>query len=381
MKEAYQVNSLAIDRTPSPVSLFDNRNTWLTEPKIAVSEFFASDRFRSFNRSAVLLPDKHKLRAGSTKVYLSMFEKFSRYLTEHQRNFLDVSDFDIRVFMNGDLDTSLGPRSAETRLRYARLTERIFEHLQQTGLRDSNPVSTWIKANGGVNPTPNADKGAKAPTVSAAKVNLLQDWLYAAGCNYLELGEWRTARDITLASLSLGSGMRCAELLLLTRGQVKFWPGGPMSDRFEFEIPVRSSVETARAHRTLANRDCVAIMEKWWGTRWVGFKMADDDIKVPAGERIFPATLSGKPLTPSTLFRNLKEVASDALKAGALDESSRWVLERGAQGLRRAFVLSSLEQGVDPSLLTERLGHWTQRSVRRYLNNDSPVPCSQGSNS
>ena len=54
------------------------------------------------------------------------------------------------------------------------------------------------------------------------------------------------------------------------------------------------------------------------------------------------------------------------MRAQVLGEGTRWVLETGAQGLRRAYAIAELAQGRDKELLTERLGHWQPRSVERY---------------
>lgn len=366
------------------MSLFDSRHTWLDQPRIALAELLVSDRFRFTNQSSMTLPARHRLSKSSTKVYMAMFDKFQRHLVLKQVGLLDASGDDVGTFMDGEM----GEASGETRSRYTRLLERIFEHLCSTRLREENPVSQWVRQRG-VGPATGARLSAAKGDISCAEVERLQDWLYVVGAGALERGEWRLARDITLASLSLGTGMRCAELLQLRRVQVKHWPDGPVSERFEVDIPGWASVATARAHRAAAGRDCVSLLEAWWRARWSGFIRAQQPrtadiahepgaaaaspaappgapVTVP-GDRVFPATLSGKALSVSTLYRNLKTVSELGLQADALTESTRWVLERGAQGLRRAYVLTSLEQGQPPELLTERLGHWHRRSVRRYL--------------
>lgn len=351
-----------------PVSLFDTEAGWRDEPRVALADFMSSDRFRFGNRSSRKLPVNHKLGEPSKRVYGTMFDKFLRHLSTRACTCLDASVHDVDLFFTGALADSTG----ETRTRYVRLTERIFQHLQDSGFREDNPVSIWAQK-GGMLSLVKAPRGAGAPTITAAEVNRLQDWLYTLGTEAIERGDWRSARDLTLASLSMGTGMRCAELIKLTRDQVKFWPGADDEDKFEFDIPGWASVVTARAHRAMAERDCAALMECWWNVRWTGFSsdIAGAPRVLPTGKRVFPATLTGKPMNESTLFRNLKEVAQRGIDLKVLNESTRWVLERGAQGLRRAFVLSLLKKGsVTPELLqllTERLGHHHKRSVRRYL--------------
>ena len=350
-----------------PVSMFDTAAGWYDEPRIALADFLASDIFKFGNRSTRALPPSHTLGEASRRVYASMCEKFLRHLQDLQKTLLNADSSDIGLFFTGVLAES----SHETRTRYVRLTERVFEHLKNRRLRENNPVSEWVQKGSMTKGNLRARRGPDAPTVSAADVNRLQDWLYTIGVNAIEIGDWREARDVTLASLSMGTGMRCAELIKLTRVQVKYWPGAGPEDKFEFDIPRWASVTTARQHRAMAERDCAALMQRWWETRWTGFGNsqhgADAPRTTPQGNRVFPSKLKGEELNTSTLYRNLFGVAARGIEIGILNESTRWVLERGAQGLRRAYVLSSLEMGVDPDLLTERLGHHHKRSVRRYM--------------
>jgi hypothetical protein len=57
---------------------------------------------------------------------------------------------------------------------------------------------------------------------------------------------------------------------------------------------------------------------------------------------VFPSTFNGKAPTPAPLYRGLGTVAVECVDDGVLDETRSRVLERGAQGLRRAIMLGSL---------------------------------------
>jgi len=349
--------------------MYEKETAWLEQPNLAFAELLVSDQFRASNRSSTVLPINHRIQKGSARVYISMFDKFLRHLNSEKQDLLNVDSTGICSFF----DSEMSKASSETRLRYSRLTERVFSFLCTSKFRSDNPVSTWMKQRGALDTRPGVTR-SDGPSVTAAEIARLQDWLHTVGSNMIEIGDWRAARDITLASLSLGTGMRCSELILLTKRQVKYWPGGPVSSRFEFDIPGWASVATARSHNTLAHENCVILMERWWAARWNGVKNDDSKgttlLAPPKGDQVFPSTLSGKQLTASTLYKNIKSVAADGVQAGALKDSTRWVLERGAQGLRRAYVLTSLEQGVPYSTLTDRLGHHDDRSIRKYLKYD-----------
>jgi integrase len=356
------------------VSLFDTAEGWRDEPRIAMAEFLASENFRYGNRSHVQLPVNHKLASGSIQVYCSMFEKFMRHLTDRRVHMLDATATDIDSFFG----VALSEASKETRSRYTRLLERTFGHLVATELRKTNPVGEWANKRGGANTRQDARANSEdePETVTRAQVAQLHNWLLKVGTRLLDLGEWRLARDVCLASLSLGTGLRCTELLRLKLERVKHWPGSEECDRFIFDIKYGDTVRTSKPHQAPALRECVALMERWWSERRSGFigKEHGPTAKpfIPPGDYVFPANESGTQLTPSTLYRSLKRVASKALEDGILDETTRWVLERGAQGLRKAYVLASLEAKVEPGLLQLRLGHHHLRSVKRVLENALP---------
>jgi integrase len=350
------------------LSLFDAKEVWRTEPMVAFQGLVVSDDYRATNRSSMALEMDRNMRDNSAKVYTSMFGKFMRHLTGRSRTLLDTTHADVADFFGA----VLGESSSETRARYARLTERVFEHLMASEFVAFNPVSTWVRANGGTDSRDIASAVPNNLVVTAGTVARLQDWMYTRGCAAIDIGDWKLARDLTLASLSLGTGLRCAELLRLHMSQVAYKKDTAAADRFQFEIPGWASADSVRAHRTPAGRNCADLLERWWNSRWEGFgsalaiELGGNQCRAPIGLLVFPSTLSGKPLTPSPLYRNLREHTDECVLAGILDDSNRWVLERGAQGLRRAFILTSLESGVDPELLTERLGHSDRRSIRRY---------------
>lgn len=346
----------------NPVSLFDSKTAWSEQGALAFADLLASDSFRRSNRSSVDLPLGHRVKRETSVVYLSMFEKFSRCLRDRQKNVVSASKDDFIHFM----DEVMGNSTAETRARYIRLLERVYIHLQLSGFIDVNPITEWLidMRETGANTRARRVHG---PTLKPEKAEVLQDWMYIKGSKAIEDGDWKLARDLTIASICLGAGLRCTEIVRLQRKQIKYWPGGRASERIEVDIPAWASVKTSRAHRTTVGRGGVDLMEKWFLARWKGFKNSatEKTILIP-GDILFPSTANGKPLASGTLFVNLKEYAKKAVDDNVLDEGSRWILETGAQGLRRAYALTTLQTGSDPDLLVERMGLWHKRSMRRY---------------
>lgn len=349
-------------------SLLDGEGFWRYEPMVAFESLIKAEAFRRTNRSTE--GKAYDPKGPSSVVYKAMFNKALKHLAACSIAFVDAQEQHIRSFLEPEEKSKTGLKDVtkETAWRYVRLLERTYDHLVEREIITSNPVSAWIQKQLDDGESPRIGRDSNAPDlISRADVCRLQDWLTLRGTAELAQGNWRAARDITLASVSLGSGMRCTELLKLERKQVKHWPGASRDLRFEFDIPRGATVATAKEHGTMADESCVDLMEKWWSVRWTGFPSKvgrRSNLPVP-GVQVFPRNLKGQPLNPSTLFNNLKDLARHARAQGILNDSTDWVLRRGAQGLRRAYALSELQAGAPDALLTYRLGHHDHRGVKR----------------
>jgi integrase len=355
------------------VRLFDTIDAWEREPLSAFKSFLrcGTGNFkRTSGHQFPPLPGK-VVAENSAFVYEAMFNNFLGHIASHGVSLVDVEIEHVRSFVTGPL----GRNTKQTIWRYTRLLQRVYDHLIDRGRLAVNPVSQWIQTRLEAGESPRVGRESIVPAaISLADVSRLQDWLLARGLAEMRLGNWRTVRDLTLSSLSLGTGMRCAELMILSRDQVQHRPGSSPEHRFGFQIPGWASVATARAHETRADVACVELMEQWWTARWEGFTAPSKDgikftrIVIP-GAYIFPSRMKGTTLDPSTLFKNLKRLSKMAVADGALDEKKQWVLSRGAQGLRRAYVLSELEAGSAEGSLASRMGLWSEYSIRRHYHN------------
>lgn len=345
-----------LSRAPG-ATLFDSADAWHREPLEAFRALLASPEFAlTRRRDAQTSAASVAIRGPSATVYEHMFGRFLRHLEERQVLMPRATSVDAGLFFTGALDRV----SRETYQRYLRLVERIYDHLVDLRIISANPISAWVRdcvAQG--EPAPQKRPSQPAGFITAADVVRLQDWLYTQGCAHAK--NWKQLRDITLASIGLGTGMRCHELLVLQKSQVRYFPGSSPRDLFEFDIPSRATVPTAKAHDAPAEAMSAHLMERWWLCRWA------ESPRVAGGPLVFPATSKGGGLEKSTLYRNFKALARAALERGVLSQENSWVLERGAQGLRRAYALTQLERGEAPQILTHRLGHHHERPVQRTL--------------
>lgn len=327
---------------------------------VAFESLLASNSYRRTNKSSSQdLPQDHTVRHTSAKVYTTMFRRYLNFLSQRNTNFTAARPSDIESFINGNLDGT----AHATRQRYARLLERAYAEAVDVGVLVTNPVSAMLARK--------PVEGQKAATpyrVDQVEVVVLQQWLADRAAAILHNDgpdvDWHQARDITMAAISLGAGLRCAELTALELPQIKHWAGGPPEYRYEFFVPTRRSVSTSRDHLTKANPECVEVFDSW-----LSFRRG----RLPAILRkdsesllVFPSGIPGRQLKTQSIYSYFKVLCEAAVEEGALEERSSWILGTGARGLRRAYIMSSLKQGKDADLLTERLGHFEARSIRRY---------------
>lgn len=348
--------------------LADVEGAWHANPAKAFISLLDTASFKASSKSTSKLPRGHKTKPDSAKVYEKMFAKYMRHLEAQGSNLLGAKAEHVDSFLLG----VLGGSTKDTVWRYLRLFERVYDHLVSSGFSESNPFTTWVKGRLKENKSPKVGRdGAVPPVITRAEVERLQDWLYTRFLEQFKAGRWTMARDLTLGSLSLGSGLRCAELLMFTKDQVKDWEAGGRDERYRIEVPPNRTVRTGKEHQTSLDPTCVDIFSRYFTARQQGFPMPlgldgePSPTLVPAGDLVFPANMDGGPLMVQTVYRSLKRFATLAKEEGVLDSNVTWVLTTGAQGLRRAFAQTELEQGASGELLENRLGYRSPRSVRK----------------
>lgn len=336
----------------------------------------------------------YKVRDSSAGVYRVMFNRYLDFLASRGLIFVQATSETIGDFLKHDFSPEPGQEETtrETKLRYIRLIERAYSHATTRGAIALNPVSAYIA--GGKNAVKGYDNVIPAE-VDPDQVLRLTAWLGRKAVDLLARAEvhaeqkaektvdlvglarrpsihrgsknvkalWRQGRDMAIAALSLGTGMRCTEIVSLVKSRVTYIPGNESKDRFVIEVPPSATVATAKGHRVLINSAAVHAVEAWWQFRFnamVG--MLDAGVE----DVVFPAGPSGRPMKEGTLYANLKPLSEQAISQGVISKEYSWILENGATGLRRAYILASLVRGVPEELLTERLGHQDPRSIRRY---------------
>lgn len=238
---------------------------WRREPVAAFDAFLAQRRING-----------RVLRPSSFAIYRGMFLRLLDWL-----RYRGLALEDLRA---GSLDDFLAsrPLAPETRHRYLLVFTELYQHLLL--LKDeeqANPARQLLTSQ----PAPDRQS---PEALTPADVRRLLAQLSAEQL----MPGWKHQRQAAMVMMLLGAGLRTTELLTLklrslSRGDSCWVP--EHKPRPERVVPLHGMVREVVA-------DWLALRER------TGI----------AGELVFPSNTSGAPLTPSTLFRQVKALLKAA---------------------------------------------------------------------
>ena len=326
----------------SPFSLFDTPEHWLADPVEAFAAFVLRPDFAINKRG-----ERHALRESSVTVYRARWGKFvADCLVPSQKTLVALSSEELQLFLSA--------MSPDSRHRYVRLLERVFDHLLALGLVQLNTVRALA---------------VKAPTRSNqghAGTAVLSPASQAAFLAALpEPVNWKRLRDRALLSVILGAGLRVSEAIHLKVDHL-----GHLQD--DGTVPVELvPIGAGRRHRSRIQAFAVPTVLAWFlqrrglGGAGQGMPVETFDSHPPtpliSGTLLFPADASGRALHPATVYRR---VASVLAQAGIPAEM---IERRGARTLRSTYAVRELAAGAPVSLVGESLGHVHDRATKHYL--------------
>ena len=119
--------------------LFNARSIWLSQPQKAFDAFVQSPEFLELGRrlpemeGAGELSQPRPMRKSTANTYRAMFGNFLRWLDKPAHNiaFLTVTSDHLRLFLDQRHDDDPGKKKLNStiRVRYLRMLERVFAHL------------------------------------------------------------------------------------------------------------------------------------------------------------------------------------------------------------------------------------------------------------
>ncbi|WP_233837406.1 tyrosine-type recombinase/integrase [Paraburkholderia sp. ZP32-5] len=297
------------DPVPRPApsaDLFDQqREDWRCDPQIAFDAWLAKQNFR---RSSAL-------------VYQAQWGQFLDWLGARQKGLATVDTPAIAEFVAG-LDIK-----KTQRMRYLRLIERVLDHVREIESASTNPAR--FIAQDGEAAWRNARDNEPTGFLTHAERTALIAQLFAQLADLSVAQRWRERRDRALIAVFLGGGIKTGEAAALTVSCVK--AGSPW-------VTIESA-NPMLTRRTRLAPFATAILDAW---------LAERHQMELAGNLVFPASPSGRPMHKATMLR-----AVDALVETAGIAASR-KSRASPQTLRNSFAADLFESGVD----AEQVGQW-----------------------
>ncbi|MGF6773398.1 site-specific recombinase XerD [Paraburkholderia sp. GAS199] len=323
------------DPVPRPAAvtdLFDQeREDWRRDPQIAFDAWLARQHFRR----------------SSAQVYQAQWGLFLEWLSLRQKNLTTVDTQSIAEFVAG-----LEIKKPQ-RVRYLRLIERVLDHVREIESSSTNPAR--FIAQDGEAAWRNARDNEPTGFLTHAERAALTAYLFSPLSAASVAQRWRERRDRALIAVFLGAGIKTGEAAMLTVSCVK--AGSPW-------VTIESA-NPMLTRRTRLAPFAVAILDAW---------LAERRLTELAGNLVFPASPSGRPMHKATMLRAVDAIVDES--GIAAQRTSR----ASPQTLRNTFAADLFETGVEAELVGQWLGFAQAVSANRlyrawqtWLDQQEPV--------
>lgn len=327
--------------TPYPQSaspctdVFDSPDVWLSSPDIAYSSWISS----------------HKLLPTTKEVYISMWAKFTRWLSEQGVSLRDCQAHHISVFLDSS-ELKKGHRQ-----RYVRLIERVYHHLNSLGLVCHNPgqKAGIEKVGAGQNdPTRFLSIGEREklceylrsmfnPVVNEKEK--VEEEKSRKGKEGRAALQWAFVRDAAVAAAMIGGGMKVSEVTRLTVN-CTFAPQGMV-------IPADGNI---REHTARLFPVAQEAFDAWRRCRAELEVSADTMFPSALDRRRHDQRVATAAMHPATVYRRIHALLEEAGITG--DRAC-------CQTLRNTYAAMLIEEGASDLELAECLGLFVDFSAQR----------------
>lgn len=335
-------------------SLFDNAQIWRNDPLVAFEAFILSPEFQLLGRRKIHAPDPSDIkpmRPSSAKIYTLMFGKFLRWLGEEQIPLLDVSSENIMAFL--EHGSSEGPDSgairkdlnSSIRIRYLRIFERVFQHLNVHPNPARHVAFDIYKSGDQKLKGADLDKVAMTDAEHAAFMAALPV-APPPDPGQVSTRGWKRRRDRAMQAMMLGAGLKVSEVIGIGVESIGVIDA---SACVPITVTPSKTAGTSRLHQTQLRPFAVQEVLAWQIERIA--------LQIP-GNLLFPATLQGGILDKATLYRQVKATFA---RAGIP------VQRLGGRTLRNTFAVRELKAGASIELVGEFMGHRKRKSTEHYL--------------
>ena len=302
-------------------ALFDaDLDSWRTHPERAFDGWLS----------------QHGFRHGTAVVYRSMWGKLLRWSGEQGLAPLSWSAAQIGDFLDAQ------KLHKSHRYRYARLIERVFQHLSLARQDLPNPASLAVRAklaDGENDPTAFLLPGERDLLVARVLAPACDAALDAPGNKgRVSPTQWKRARDVALVAVLLGAGLKVAEIRALRLDAID-----GLEDRDDHGVPALQMVraENGRAYTATLLPFARAPLRQWLALRAAAGSL---------GDLVFPAMASGRPMHPASVYRRVEMLLDEAgVLAGRSERAS-------PQTLRNTCGAIHFDAGTPPAAVAQLLG-------------------------
>jgi len=335
-------------------SLFDDIEIWKTDPLEAFQAFVISPEFQLLGRRKTALAASNSpppMRASSARIYILMFGKFLRWLKENKLQLMQVSSSNIMGFLEHGSDISTDypatqkkDLNSSIRIRYLRILERVFQHLDIQPNPARHAAFDIYKS---------SDKKLRGNdlekvVMSDQEQSAFMQALPAASSGEIDAGHagWKRRRDRAMQATMLGAGLKVSEVIGIATDSVGVTDA---TGCIPIAVSPASTAGTSRWHQTQLRQFAVDEVIAWKKERLT--------MKIP-GKLLFPANIQGASLDKATVYRQVKATFARA----GID-----VQRLGGRTLRNSFAVRELSSGSSIELVGEFMGHRKRKSTEQYL--------------
>lgn len=295
----------------------DTNSTWLTDP---------AGKYRAWQTDEAAGSDRRRFSARSITQHTTMFDRFMRHLIAHGATLATFGTAELEMFF-ADVQNGCAPGTT-TRIRYAKLVDRLCRHLVELGVRTENPGAEMLRQEAWPEDEP-------TPLFLDPESDIrLQGWVLPAVTD-----SERETRNRAVVALILGTGATAAEI----RGALT---GHLILDHIRpyLHVPKRG----ARGERNVTLPPfATPTLEAW-----IGRPRRDGDDQSP----LFPAPRGNGPI--NDMLMGL--IVRDALEAIGFDAA-----DMSPRVLRNTYARRQLIAGRTNFDVTVLLGLSSQRTVVR----------------
>jgi integrase len=295
----------------------DTSSAWLTHP---------SDAYRTWQTEEAAGADRRPFSARSITQHNAMFDRFMRHLTAHGTMLATFGTTELESFFS-DVNNRCTPGTT-TRMRYAKLVDRLCRHPVALDLRKENPGAELLRREVWPEDEP------QSLFLDSEADQRLQEWVQPALAD-----SGRETRNRAVVALLLATGVTAAEARGAQAGHVILGPLRPHLD-----VPKRGPRPERRI--TIPSFSAPAL-EAWVCSMENGY-----DARSP----LFPAPRGNGSINDVLLGLIVRE-ALEAIGLQAPDMSPRV--------LRNTYARRQLLAGRTNADVTMRLGLSSQRTVVR----------------